>query len=407
MTAHPVITIVGAGLGGLTLARILQQGGVPVVVHDLDVSPTARMQGGMLDMHEDTGQAALRAAGLYDLFLREVLPGGEATRILDRHAQVLLDQADDGHGGRPEIQREALRALLLDSVTAGTVRWGSRLVEARPLGDGRHELRFDGGTAETPDLLIGADGAWSRIRPLVSDAVPIYSGISFLASRLHHASTAHPQAAALVGAGLLFALGPDKGFLVHREPGDELEVYIAVRTDAGWAAGQTDRDATLRELDATFSGWHEDLRRLFTEADEPFVARAISALPVGHRWDRTAGVTLLGDAAHLMSPFAGEGANLAMGDAADLAAALLKHGVTTPADREAALTDYERVLFPRAAVAAEESAANLKISFRADSPAGLMDVMAMHAAEAEFGPGGAPLTGGSLRDRGSVPVSRR
>ena len=95
------MTIIGAGLSGLVLARVLQRGGVEVRVHDLDATPSARAQGGMLDMHEETGQAALRAAGLYDAFRREVLPGGEASRILDRAGEVLCEDEDAGQGGRP------------------------------------------------------------------------------------------------------------------------------------------------------------------------------------------------------------------------------------------------------------------------------------------------------------------
>src|SRR3954465_11877072 len=113
MSEHHPIAIIGAGLGGLTLANVLHRNGITPAVFDLDASPTAREQGGMLDMHEESGQAALRAAGLHERFRAAVLPGGEAMRILDKHGTVRLDEPDDGAGTRPEISRGDLRAILL------------------------------------------------------------------------------------------------------------------------------------------------------------------------------------------------------------------------------------------------------------------------------------------------------
>jgi 2-polyprenyl-6-methoxyphenol hydroxylase-like FAD-dependent oxidoreductase len=363
------IAIIGAGLGGLTLARVLHVHGIRCTVYEGDAGPDVRPQGGMLDIHEENGQRALQAAGLYAGFTRLIHAGGQATRVLAPDGTLLFGQDDDGTGGRPEVPRAALRRMLLEALPAGTVQWGRKLVSATPIGAGRHALAFADGSGATGDLLVGADGAWSKVRPLLSDALPVYIGTTFVETWLFDADTRHPAAAAAVGAGALFALAPGKGIFAHREPGGVLHAYIAVNRAQAWSLDLegAGRAAALAHVAAEFTGWAPSLTALIADAERDPVFRRLHALPAAHRWAPVPGATLLGDAAHLMMP-SGEGANLAMLDGAELGQAIAAH----PGDVAAALAAYEAALFPRSALAAGEADALRETMFGPDSPHALV-----------------------------------
>src|ERR1700759_2088820 len=348
-TSSAGITIIGTGPGGLTCARILQQAGLDVTIYERDAGPDARDQGGTLDMQRDTGQVALARASLLEEFLARSRPEGQDMQILDQHGTVHLRHiAADDDRDAPEMDRADLRALLLASVAPGTIRWGTALAEAVPLGRGRHQLVFgDGGSTET-GLLAGADGAWSRVRPLVSPHQPHYEGVVFVEISFGDVDQQHPEVAKLVGRGGMFALGNNRGIIAQRQGRDRIRAYVALRDELDWAdrarLDLADPAAVRAHLLGRFDGLDSGLRRLLDECDDRFIVRPIYALPVPHRWNTRAGVTLLGDAAHLMSPFSGLGANTAMLDGADLAQAIIAHGATTEA-----LAAYEATMLPRAA----------------------------------------------------------
>ena len=364
------VTIVGAGLGGLTLARVLHLRDIPVTVFEADASADSRTQGGQVDIHPETGQFALAVAGVTDQFRGIIHRGAEAARVLDRDATVLLEHPDDGTGNRPEVLRGDLRRVLLDSLPPGTVRWGHRVTTVVTRGDGRHDVHFANGVRVTTDLLVGADGAWSKVRPLLSDTAPAYVGTTFVETYLHDVDRRHPAVAETVGAGAMYALGPGQGIIAHREPGNVVHSYFALKRSAEWVAAIDfgDTEAVTTALAAEFDGWAATLTQLITGPGDPPTVRKIYALPDDHRWASVPGVTLVGDAAHLTAP-GGEGANLAMYDAAELGAAIAAH----PADPTSAITAYETTMFPRSSASARSSRAVLELMVDARAPAGLVD----------------------------------
>ena len=232
----PRIAIVGGGLGGLTLARVLQVHGIKATIHEADVARYARpSHGGTLDIHPESGQRALKEAGLTAEFLAAARPEGQDMKLFDKHGTLLREQAaQEGEMDRPEIDRGVLRDILMDSVDPDSIRWNKYLTQAVALPDGQHRLRFADGTTETCDLLVGADGAWSRVRPLVTDAKPGHSGVNFIEVGIPDVDRTQPALAELVGRGSLYALGDNKGIMPQRGGDGRIRTYVAFRTPEDW-----------------------------------------------------------------------------------------------------------------------------------------------------------------------------
>ena len=359
------IAIIGGGPGGLTLACVLHQQGITSTVYELDEHALARPQGGTLDLHPESGQLALRHADLETEFRSIARYEDQGTRLYDKTGKLLLKDADAASGDRPEVDRSALRQLLLDSLPEGIVHWGHKLSAIQPLEDGTYSVTFENDVTGVFDLVVGADGAWSRVRPLVSDARPAYSGVSFIEMGFDNVDTQHPEIAELVGHGTMFALGDSKALIAQRNGNAHIRVYAALRVPEDWfKQGGLDLSSpanTRRDLIEQFPDWAPSLLDMIYRCNDTILPRQLHALPIGHRWETRPGLTLLGDAAHLMSPFSGQGVNNAMLDAAELALALSKSD-----DWQSAVKSYEIIMLDRAEEAARHASEGLDSTIAPD-----------------------------------------
>ncbi|KAF2214730.1 hypothetical protein CERZMDRAFT_36809 [Cercospora zeae-maydis SCOH1-5] len=332
------------------LARLLLK-------HDTDISVTLfeseasidfRSQGGSLDLHEKTGQAALQEAGLFDEFLKYARYDGEALKIADKNLLCYItQQGSKGSSttGRPEIDRPRLRELLFNSLPGGTVQWNKKLT----MISHDHTLSFaDGSTASDFDLIVGADGAWSKVRPLLSDAEPYYSGIAGHSLLISNAEQQVPKLSKLVNRGSLFCFSDGKSIMAQQMGDGSINIGTWAVRPSDWQAAHDvhDREEVKNIIREEYSDWHPDLLALTQAADGTVQPRDLYMLPIGHKWKHRSGVTLIGDAAHVMTPFAGEGVNLALQDAVKLASAI--KSCQSSSDLDSKVEAFETDMFSRA-----------------------------------------------------------
>ncbi|WP_306214368.1 FAD-dependent oxidoreductase [Actinoplanes sp. RD1] len=332
------IAVVGGGPAGLTFARVLHRHGCPATVLERDPAPDARPPGGTLDLHEGLGQLALAKAGLLTEFQALSRPEGQAMRILDVDGTVLRDwRPGPDERANPEIDRGQLRDLLLGPLD---VQWGRRVTRVVPGTSDGVLVQFADGRQETFDLVVGADGARSRVRPAVSPVTPHYTGVTTVETSLDDVDTRHPDLAQLIGAGSVAAYGVNRALVAQRNSGGHVKVYAHFRAPLDWHT--TLDPADTESLLALFEGWAASVLDLLRHGTA-FIPRPLHALPVSHTWTHVPGVTLLGDAAHLMPPL-GAGANLAMLDGAELAECVAGGS----ADLDQAVRAFEERMWSRA-----------------------------------------------------------
>ncbi|KAG0652535.1 Monooxygenase asqM [Hyphodiscus hymeniophilus] len=318
------IAIIGAGPAGCTLGRLLYLSDINFVIFERESSRDVRSQGGTLDLRPNKGLAAIKAAQLEDEFLQYARYDGEALAITDKNLKSYISlsgKTSDKSGGRPEIDRRRLRSILLDSLPDGAVQWGCYL---KSIGEDL-VLHFEGGRTESGfDLIVGADGAWSKTRRLLTGQTPIYSGICGTELYISDIATRYTDLYNLVNKGSIFSYSDGHSVSVQQTGDGSMRVADWGVRDQQWV-----KDNHIEVLGALgvkkmlateYKSWDPQLQKLFSVADDDsIVTRSLFMIPKGSRWVNKPGVTLIGDAAHVMVPFAGEGANMAMADAMELA----------------------------------------------------------------------------------------
>lgn len=395
-TSSMKVAIVGAGPAGLTLARLLsrfsQPGELSYTVYELDASPTARIhQGGTLDLHPHTGLAAIKKCDLWDSFQRHARYEGEALVVADKRGKAVFrkgggkedPEESENIMQKPEIDRERLKEILLAGVPAENVQWGYKLREVTEEGT----LRFENTEQEEGpfDLIVGCDGAWSKVRTHLTDVKPVYSGISGLELRFDHPTTEEAKAAdKMIGRGSYFCYSDNKSLQAQRLGDDSIQLGCWGRHEDGWAqalisrcGGGNNGDHIKQTLiDEHYADWSPELQAWIQVADPSRIRPwSLYELPVGHHWPHYRGVTLIGDAAHLATPFAGEGVNAAMADALDLAEAI-STAITEGTDLDSAVTRFEtEKLWPRGDSVQDRTVKNKDGMFAPDAPAGWMEKM--------------------------------
>jgi 2-polyprenyl-6-methoxyphenol hydroxylase-like FAD-dependent oxidoreductase len=348
------IAIVGGGPGGLTLARLLQMNGADVKVYERDANRNVRVQGATLDLHYESGLRALRAAGLMDEFNANYRPGADRMIVTDKNAKVMHEDSfaeeQPEEFARPEIDRGPLRDILLDSLKDDTVVWDSQFTLLKVQDDDTVNLFFKNGSTAEADLVIGADGANSKIRPYITPIKAIYSGVTCIESAVYDSAENSPVIHELLQGGKIFALGDSKSFVVSAKGDGSLNFYLGFKKPESWITDNdidfTNQVQVIAWFKQEYAGWGDTWDELLINASQ-FILRPQYYMPLDQDWESLPNLTMLGDAAHVMPPYAGEGVNMAMLDSLELAEYLLDEKYT---DTHSAIEAYETQMRARATI---------------------------------------------------------
>lgn len=325
----PKIAIIGAGPGGCILARLLHVHDISCTIFEGEQSIDYRSQGGTLDLRTNTGLAALKEAGLWDEFQKHARYDGESLLVTDkalttwfRRSPGKPDQKNK-LGEAPEIDRSDLRKMLMESVPQDSVRWGMKLSHVEETDEG-HDLHFSNGSVERGfDLIVGCDGAFSKTRNLLTTEKVFYTGIGGWTMQIPNAEETAPDVYNRVNRGSLFAYSDLKSIVAQQLSSGNLWIsaYGPYKEDYTSTCGfdANDTGSVKAHLRESLRDWRPELLDAIEKAEGDVSWRSLYMLPVGFTWPHRKGVTLLGDAAHLMTPFSGIGVNTAFQDAMILA----------------------------------------------------------------------------------------
>jgi 2-polyprenyl-6-methoxyphenol hydroxylase-like FAD-dependent oxidoreductase len=355
----PRIAIIGAGPGGCMLARLLHTHNIACTIFEGETSIDYRSQGGTLDLRAKTGLHTIKEAGLWEEFQNYARYDGESLLITDKNLTTWMRRAPGKPDQKqslmeaPEIDRCDLRKILLESVPKETIRWGMKLARVQET-NAAHELHFVNGEVERGyDLIVGCDGAWSKTRSILSSETPYYTGLGGWTMQIPDAKTTAPEIYKLVNRGSVFAFSDGKSIAIQQLSSGDIWVSIDAqqpeRENRPANVETPDIEAVKKELASQFHDWVPELRGAFDKVRGDAVRRQLYMLPTDFTWPHKKGVTLLGDAAHLMSPFSGIGVNTAFTDALLLSHQIIDYVESgSTRDLDDFVSKYEQEMFVHA-----------------------------------------------------------
>jgi len=358
------IAIVGGGPGGLTLAKLLQLKGANVTVYERDINKEVRQQGATLDLHEESGLEALRRANLMNEFKASFRPEAGRLRVLDDQAIIKMDDHEIQHDyqeDRPEIDRAPLRDILINSLHEDTIIWDSQFISMEKQENG-WLLHFKNGKSFYADLVVAADGANSKIRVHITDIKPIYSGVTIVEGNIYNAEKNAPKLWEITKGGKIFALGNEQSIILSTKGEGSLSFYTGCKVSENWVQESgidfNNKEQVFDWFKVAFSSWSDQWQELFASNEIWFMPRPQYHFPLDQTWTTLPNLTMLGDAAHRMPPYAGEGVNQAMQDAFELAENLTSDNFL---DIQTAISHYEKQMQARAAAVTKDTLVNTEI----------------------------------------------
>ncbi len=350
MNRNMRIAVVGAGLGGLTVAGFLQREGFQVTIYEQ--APVFSRLGAGISLSPNVTKV-LRRLGVEDALVDVgIKPNSITSRVWDTgatmHKMTLNTASEEKFGGSfVTIHRGDLHAVIAQGIAPSTVVFDRRLTDLR---ETKQSIRlvFENGPDAEADLVIGADGIRSKVREHFFGAEPL----RFVGSVAYRSVFSGDKLRGFQMPDHTKWWGRDRHVVTYfvRSNRDEVNVMAAIPA-AAWDSGEASRPSSIEEMTSLFEGWHNDFHRALKGADE------VSVWPIYDRerndkWSRGR-VVLLGDACHSMRPYMGAGGGAAVEDAAILSRCLARYD-----DLAEALSAYEATRIPRVAEAQRISIEN-------------------------------------------------